>query len=66
MAKTIGGMIDAIELLNEPAGFLGNDYLQVLRQFWQNGYDELRAVAGENLKIVIGDAFVGVEVGFLL
>jgi len=51
-----------LELLNEPAGYLGDAFLQVLRQFWQDGYTEVRAVAGEDLKIMIGDAFVSLEV----
>jgi glucan 1,3-beta-glucosidase len=60
--KNIGGMIDVMELLNEPAGFMGDDFIQVLRQFWQDGYDQVRAIARPDLRIMIGDAFIGVNV----
>jgi glucan 1,3-beta-glucosidase len=61
IVKNVGGMIDVIELLNEPAGFMGDAYVQVLRKFWQDGYNDVRAITG-NLKIMIGDAFLGVNV----
>jgi hypothetical protein len=58
----IGGMIDVIELLNEPGGFLGDTFAQTVRQFWLDGYDTVRASAGGGIKIMIGDAFLGVQV----
>jgi len=42
-------------------GFTGDDFLQVLRQFWQDGYDQVRDIARPDLRIMIGDAFVGVN-----
>ena len=60
--ENVGGLIDVIELLNEPAGFMGDAFVQVLRQFWQDGYNEMRAIAGPDIKIMIGDAFLGVDV----
>jgi len=62
IVKNVGGMIDIMELLNEPAGFMGDDFLQVLRQFWLDGYDQVRGIARPDLQIMIGDAFVGVDV----
>lgn len=62
MAKNIGNMVDVIELLNEPAGFEGDDYAQILRQYWNDGYDIVRESAGGGVKVMIGDAFLGVSV----
>lgn len=64
VVKNIGGMIDVIELLNEPAGFYGDSYAQIIRQFFQEGYEMVRETAGDNLKVMIGDAFLGVQVRF--
>ncbi|KAJ8508798.1 hypothetical protein ONZ45_g8953 [Pleurotus djamor] len=66
MATTIGGMVDVIELLNEPAGFLPS-VAAVIRDFWLNGYVAVRDAAGEDIKVMIGDAFltVGNWQGFL-
>jgi glucan 1,3-beta-glucosidase len=63
MAKELDGMIDILELLNEPAGFLGDSYVEVLRQFFQDGYNEVRATTGSSLNVMIADSFIGVEVG---
>lgn len=62
IAANIGGMIDVLELLNEPAGFLGGDFPQIIRQFWLDGYDAVRQAAGAGIKVMIGDAFLGVSV----
>ncbi|KAF8071947.1 glycoside hydrolase family 5 protein [Lyophyllum atratum] len=61
IVQNIGGMIDVIELLNEPAGFRGDDWAQAVRQFWLDGYDAVRSAAGNGIKIMIGDAFLGVQ-----
>lgn len=60
-------MIDAIELLNEPAGFRGPPWPDTIRSFWQSGYNVVRDVAGMNVTVVIEDAFLGVQnwAGFL-
>ncbi|GLB40440.1 putative brix [Lyophyllum shimeji] len=50
-----------IELLNEPAGFRGDDWAQTIRQFWLDGYDAVRKAAGNGIKVMIGDAFLGVQ-----
>lgn len=57
-------MIDVMELLNEPAGFLGDPYSAAVRTYWQNGYTAVRNAAGGDIKIMIGDAFLGMS--FLL
>ena len=62
VVRHVGGMIDVIELLNEPAGFMGDDFVRVLREFWQDGYDEVRAIADPALRVMIGDGFIGVDV----
>jgi glucan 1,3-beta-glucosidase len=43
IVKNVGGMINIMELLNEPVGFMGDDFIQVLCQFWLDGYDQVRA-----------------------
>ena len=57
----IGGIVDIIELLNEPAGYLSTDVANTIRQFWQDGYTTVRQAAGENVQIMIEDAFLGVQ-----
>lgn len=62
IVENVGGMIDVIELLNEPAGFQGGAFAQVVRQFWTDGYTAVRDAAGSEIKVMIGDAFLGVQV----
>ena len=38
----------------------------VIASYWKNGYQAVRTVAGSSLKIMIMDAFLGVQVGRLL
>jgi len=61
LAENVGGMVDVIELLNEPAGFLGSSWAAAIRQFWLDGYDAVRQAAGAGIKVMIGDAFLGVQ-----
>jgi hypothetical protein len=56
-------MIDAIELLNEVAGFSGSACDSAVRDYWRRGYEVVRQAAGDNVVVVIGDAFEGVDVG---
>lgn len=61
MAEKIGGMIDVLELVNEPGGFdpsIGD----ILRGYWQDGYQTVRDAAGGALKVMIMDGFLGVSV----
>ncbi|KAF9267774.1 glycoside hydrolase family 5 protein [Marasmius fiardii PR-910] len=60
IAREIGGMIDVLELLNESAGFLSTQWLDVTRQFWLDAYAAVREAGGNNFKVMIGDAFMGV------
>lgn len=62
LATNVGDMLDVIELLNEPAGFMGDDWASVLRQYWQDGYNVVRDIAGNSLQVMIGDGFLGVDV----
>jgi glucan 1,3-beta-glucosidase len=67
LAKDVGNIVDAIELINEPSGFLGPPWPETIRNFWQSGYEVVRDVAGVNVTVVIEDAFLGVQswAGFL-
>ena len=62
MADRVGGMIDVLELLNEPGGWQ-SDIAAVIGDFWKDGYSAVRDAAGSDLKVMIGDAFLGVAVG---
>jgi len=62
LASELGPNVDAIELLNEVAGFLGSAWDSAVRQYWQSGYTVVRQTAGDNVVVVIGDAFEGVNV----
>jgi len=67
IAQQIGGMIDVIELVNESAGFLSSSWAAVTRSFFSEGYTAIRNAVGQDIKIMIGDAFLGVDswTGFL-
>ncbi|KAJ3515266.1 hypothetical protein NMY22_g14496 [Coprinellus aureogranulatus] len=54
-------MIDVLELLNEVAAFRGEEWESAVRGFWQDGYDAVREAAGDDIKVMIGDAFLGVN-----
>ena len=61
IAKNIGGLIDILELINEPAAFLpnvGNN----LASYYQQGYQIVRNAVGSNMQVMIGDGFLGVQV----
>jgi glucan 1,3-beta-glucosidase len=62
LASQLGSVVDAIELLNEVAGFLGSAWDSAVRDYWKRGYNVVRQAAGENVLVVIGDAFEGVDV----
>ncbi|KAK7033111.1 glycoside hydrolase family 5 protein [Favolaschia claudopus] len=61
IAQSVGGLVDVIELLNEPATFLASDYPDTLRQFWQAGYSAVRAAGDSSNQVMIGDGFMGVS-----
>ena len=62
IAENLGGMVDVIELLNEPAGFMGSNWAAAIRQFWLDGYGAVRQAAGVGIKVMIGDGFLTVDV----
>lgn len=62
LASQLGPMVDAIELLNEVAGFLGSAWDSAVRDYWRRGYEVVRQAGGDNVVVVIGDAFEGVDV----
>ncbi|KAH9945165.1 glycoside hydrolase [Epithele typhae] len=59
IAAQIGGMIDVLELINEAGGWQSN-IAAIVRDFFTDGYDAVRSVSGTDLKVMIGDAFLGV------
>ena len=61
IGEQLGNKVSVIELLNEVAGFRSQQWADAARAFWQTGYDRIRAAAGNNVKIMIGDAFLGLD-----
>lgn len=62
IASEIGHQVEVIELLNEVAGFDGTQWVNAVTSFWQDGYDVVRNATGSSVKVMIGDAFLGVDV----
>lgn len=62
LAKEVGDQISVIELLNEAAGYMGSNWPATIRNFWTTAYSAVRNVVGNEMKIMIGDAFLGVDV----
>jgi len=60
----VGSQVSVIELLNEPGGYRGDDWANVTRQFWLDGYAAVREVVGLGVQVMIGDAFLGINVIF--
>ncbi|KAJ3557382.1 hypothetical protein NM688_g1502 [Phlebia brevispora] len=56
----VGGMIDVLELVNEPAAYDAS-INSVLSGFWTNGYGTVRNTSGSELKVMIMDGFLGVQ-----
>ncbi|KAF8910616.1 glycoside hydrolase superfamily [Gymnopilus junonius] len=61
LANEVGDQISVLELLNEGAGFLGNNWASVIRQFFSTAYGSVRSAVGNDLNMMIGDAFLGVS-----
>lgn len=57
----MSGVVPVIAPLNEPAGFYGQDILEVTRQYWLDSYDSIRYPYGtqrkSNTVVMIHDAF---------
>lgn len=62
IAGKLGGMIDVLELLNEPLGYYPS-VMAVIGDYWREGYQVVRSAAGGGVQVMIMDAFLGVEVG---
>jgi len=62
IASQLGPQVDAIELLNEVAGFYGSAWDTAVRRYWKSGFEIVRQAAGDDVVVVIGDAFEGVGV----
>ncbi|KZT07815.1 glycoside hydrolase family 5 protein [Laetiporus sulphureus 93-53] len=60
LADKVGGMVNVIELLNEPAGYDG-DVDAVIGTYWKGGYSVVRNATGTENQVMIGDAFLGVD-----
>jgi glucan 1,3-beta-glucosidase len=61
IAREVGNKVAVIELLNEIAGFRGEQWSDAAKSYWQAGYNRIRAVAGNDVKVMIGDAFLGLS-----
>lgn len=53
--------MDVIELLNEPAGWVGA-IGDAISGYWQDGYKLVRQYAGNGPQVMIEDAFLGIDV----
>ncbi|KAH9959615.1 glycoside hydrolase superfamily [Russula dissimulans] len=61
VASQLGPQVDAIELLNKVAGFYGSAWDTAVRGYWKNGFEVVRQSAGDDVVVVIGDAFEGID-----
>ena len=61
LAQDVGDMVAMVELLNEAAGYTSSDFAAAVRQYWLDGYKVVRDAAGSDVRIMIGDAFLGVQ-----
>ncbi|KAK0216153.1 exo-beta-1,3-glucanase [Armillaria fumosa] len=61
IASLFGGTAAIIEPLNEPAGFYGDDVLQVVKQYWEDSYGASRSIPGTNAVVLIHDAFQNLD-----
>lgn len=57
LARTVGALVDVIELLNEPAAFTSAAFADTLRQYWSDGYGAVRA-QDDGVKVMIGNGFL--------
>jgi len=62
LVKTAGDKIDVLEVMNEPAGFLGDVFTSVLRQYYIDAYDAIRNATGDRMGVMFSDGFRGLDV----
>lgn len=65
IVEQVGGMVDVIELLNEPAAGWVSDIDDAIGQYWQDGYQVVRKAVGNKTQVMIEDGFLGVQVSSL-
>ncbi|KAI0950938.1 hypothetical protein AcW1_008108 [Taiwanofungus camphoratus] len=61
IVEQVGGMVDVIELLNEPAAGWVSDIDDAIGQYWQDGYQVVRKAVGNKTQVMIEDGFLGVQ-----
>ena len=66
LAKNVGDKIDVLEVMNEPAGFLGDDFTDVLKQYYIDTYNAIRAEVGDDMGVMLSDGFRGLDVSSLI
>jgi glucan 1,3-beta-glucosidase len=62
LMKNVRNKIDILEVMNEPAGFLGDDFTNTLRQYYIDSYNAIRATAGNITGVMFSDGFRGLDV----
>jgi glucan 1,3-beta-glucosidase len=62
VVKELGDKVAIIQLLNEAGGWAGDVFAKAIRQYWLDGYQSVRKAVGGRVKVMIGDAFLGVSV----
>ena len=60
--KNAGDKIDILEVMNEPAGFLGDDFANVLKQYYLDSYNATRTTIGNSTGVMFSDGFRGLDV----
>lgn len=65
VASNLAGAVDVIELLNEAAGFRSSAFASAVKGYFSDGYTTVRNSGGSQVKVMIGDAFLGVQVMLL-
>ena len=48
--------------MNEPAGFLGDDFTNVLKQYYTDTYNIIRKTVGNDMGVMLSDGFRGLDV----
>lgn len=62
VVKELGDSVSIIQLLNEAAGWAGDAFQKAIKQYWLDGYAAVRKAVGGRVKVMIGDAFQGINV----
>lgn len=62
LVTNAGDKIDILEVMNEPAGFLGDDFTNVLRQYYVDSYNAIRTAAVNGTGVMLSDGFRGLDV----